>query len=52
MFSHASARFLKPKVEDPIERREVMASKMRQEHRRAKITKRRQQYQIRQEESK
>ena len=44
MFSHASARFLKPKVEDPMERREVMASKMRQEHRRAKVTKKREQY--------
>ena len=39
MFSHASARFIKPKVEDPIVRREVMASKMRQKHSRAKITK-------------
>jgi hypothetical protein len=52
MFSCASARFFKPKVEDPIVRREVMAGQMRQEHRRAKVTKKRQQYQARQTLSK
>ena len=48
MSSFISARFFKPKVEDPIVRREVMANQMRQEHRRAKVTKKRQQYQARQ----